>query len=183
MASQPGNIRDTRERQAIRKQRGGSAFIERAVRESGPGEPRACEDVFAALQRLAANDLDKPQGTLVYTQLCNERGGIEADLTFVRLDENRFYMVTGSAFGVRDMGWIARHLPTDGSVAVQDVTSARATINLAGPLSRTILQEVAEGDVAALAGVRAVVADDDPEVRALFARGIAASTRRRRCRR
>ena len=96
---------------------------------AGPG-------AFAALQRLAANDLDKPAGALVYTQLCNERGGIEADLTFARLDENRFYMVTGSAFGVRDMGWIRKHLPTDGSVTVQDLTSARATINLAGPLAR-----------------------------------------------
>jgi CheY-like chemotaxis protein len=37
-------------------------------------------------------------------------------------------------------------------------------------LDSTFAAEVAEGDVAALAGVRAVVADDDPEVRALFAR-------------
>jgi sarcosine dehydrogenase len=102
---------------------------------------------FAALQRLAANDLDKPTGALVYSQLCNERGGIEADLTFARLDDNRFYMVTGSAFGVRDMGWISKHLPTDGSVAVHELTSARATINLAGPLSRQILEKVADGDV------------------------------------
>ena len=107
---------------------------------SGPG-------AFAALQRLAANDLDKPPGALIYTQLCNERGGIEADLTFARLDENRFYMVTGSAFGGRDMGWIRKHLPTDGSVSVQELTSARATINLAGPLSRQILEQVADGDV------------------------------------
>ncbi|HEX9556859.1 MAG TPA: FAD-dependent oxidoreductase [Reyranella sp.] len=107
---------------------------------SGPG-------AFAALQRLAANDLDKPKGALVYTQLCNERGGIEADLTFARLDDNRFYMVTGSAFGVRDMGWIRKHLPSDGSVAVQELTSARATINLAGPLCRQILDKVADGDV------------------------------------
>ena len=107
---------------------------------SGPG-------AFAALQRLAANDLDKPKGALVYSQLCNERGGIEADLTFARLDDNRFYMVTGSAFGVRDMGWISKHLPTDGSVAVQELTSARATINLAGPLCRQILDKVADGDV------------------------------------
>ncbi|MEA2848236.1 MAG: hypothetical protein QOG78_3517 [Rhodospirillaceae bacterium] len=102
---------------------------------------------FANLQRLAAGDLDKPQGALVYTQLCNERGGIEADLTFARLDENRFYMVTGSAFGVRDMGWITKHLPADGSVTVQDLTSARATLNLAGPRSRDILQQVVESDV------------------------------------
>ena len=107
---------------------------------SGPG-------AFATLQLLAAGDLDKPQGALVYTQLCNERGGIEADLTFARLDENRFYMVTGSAFGVRDMGWIKKHLPTDGSVTVQELTSARATLNLAGPRSRDILQAVVESDV------------------------------------
>jgi 4-methylaminobutanoate oxidase (formaldehyde-forming) len=107
---------------------------------SGPG-------AFAALQRLAANDLDKAPGALVYSQLCNERGGIEADLTFARLDENRFYLVTGSAFGVRDMGWIRRHLPSDGSVTVQDLTSARATINLAGPLARRILEKVADGDL------------------------------------
>ena len=107
---------------------------------SGPG-------AFASLQRLAAGDLDKPQGALVYTQLCNERGGIEADLTFARLDENRFYMVTGSAFGVRDMGWIRKHLPADGSVTVQELTSARATLNLAGPRSRDILQQLVESDV------------------------------------
>src|SRR5204863_1140708 len=91
---------------------------------SGPG-------AFAALQRLAANDLDKAPGALVYTQLCNQRGGIEADLTFARLDEDRFYMVTGSAFGVRDLGCIRQHLAGDGSVTVQELTSARDTINLA----------------------------------------------------
>ncbi|TMJ29223.1 MAG: FAD-dependent oxidoreductase [Alphaproteobacteria bacterium] len=107
---------------------------------SGPG-------AFAALQRLAANDLDKVPGALVYTQLCNQRGGIEADLTFARLGEDRFYMVTGSAFGVRDMGWIRQHLASDGSVTVQELTSARATINLAGPMARRILEKVADGDV------------------------------------
>ncbi|HTG96899.1 MAG TPA: FAD-dependent oxidoreductase, partial [Burkholderiales bacterium] len=40
---------------------------------------------FESLQRVAANDLDKPDGSVVYTQLCNEKGGIEADLTIVRL--------------------------------------------------------------------------------------------------
>jgi sarcosine dehydrogenase len=107
----------------------------------------AGKGTFAALQRIAANDLDRPAGSLVYTQLCNARGGIEADLTFVRLDEERFYMVTGSAFGVRDIAWIRSHLPADGSVAVADVTSARATINLAGPRARDILAAVADADV------------------------------------
>ena len=130
-----GECRAARERAVLIDQ---SSFSKYEI--SGPG-------AFATLQRLAAGDLDKPQGALVYTQLCNERGGIEADLTFARRDENRFYMVTGSAFGVRDMGWIRKHLPTDGSVTVQELTSARATLNLAGPRSRDILQQVVESDL------------------------------------
>ena len=74
--------------------------------------------------RIAANDLDRPAGSCVYTQLCNEQGGIEADLTIMRLATDRFYVVTGSAFGVRDAGWIRRHLPADGSVSIREVTSA-----------------------------------------------------------
>ena len=49
------------------------------------------------MQRLAAADIDKPIGSVVYTQLCNERGGIECDLTISRLDDDHFYIVTGSA--------------------------------------------------------------------------------------
>ena len=75
----------------------------------GPG-------ALALLQNLAVNDLDRPVGTIVYTQLCNERGGIEADVTITRLADDRFYFVTGSALGVRDRSTIERHVPADGSV-------------------------------------------------------------------
>jgi 4-methylaminobutanoate oxidase (formaldehyde-forming) len=107
---------------------------------SGPG-------AAVALQRLAAADIDKPIGSVIYTQLCNERGGIECDLTLSRLDDNHFYIVTGSAFGMHDMHWIRSHLPPDGSAALRDVTSARAVINLCGPLARQVLEKVAEEDV------------------------------------
>jgi len=101
----------------------------------------------AALQRLAAADIDKPVGSVIYTQLCNERGGIECDLTISRLDENEHYIVTGSAFGTHDLHWISTHLPADGSATIRDVTSSRAVINLCGPLARKVLEEVAEDDV------------------------------------
>jgi sarcosine dehydrogenase len=107
---------------------------------SGPG-------AFAALQRIAANDLAKPPGAVTYTQLCNVRGGIEADLTMIRLAEDSFYVVTGSGFGIRDSHWIATHLPRDGSVVMQDVTSSRAVINLCGPLSRQVLERATDDDV------------------------------------
>ncbi|RMD65171.1 MAG: sarcosine dehydrogenase, partial [Alphaproteobacteria bacterium] len=120
-----------RERVALIDQ---SSFAKLEV--SGPG-------AFACLQWLAANDLDRPPGTVVYTQLCNERGGIEADLTIARLAEDRFYVVTGSGFAVRDFGWIARHAPRDGSVVLRDVTNAFGVINVCGPRARTLLERVA----------------------------------------
>ena len=107
---------------------------------SGPG-------AFRFLQWLAANDLDKPPGAVVYTQLCNETGGIEADLTIVRRAEDRFYVVTGSGFGVRDGGWIRSHMPDDDSVGFRELTPAISVINLCGPDSRAVLEQVATGPV------------------------------------
>jgi 4-methylaminobutanoate oxidase (formaldehyde-forming) len=107
---------------------------------TGPG-------ALAAVQWLSVADMDKPVGTAIYTQLCNERGGIECDLTMTRTAPDSWYVVTGAAFGAHDMGWIRTNSPGDGSVIVRDLTSARAVINLCGPRSRTVLQAASEDDV------------------------------------
>ncbi|HEY4611229.1 MAG TPA: FAD-dependent oxidoreductase, partial [Ilumatobacteraceae bacterium] len=87
-----------------------------------------------AVQWLSVADMDKPVGTVTYTQLCNQRGGIECDLTMTRLGEQHWYVVTGSAFGAHDMGWIRSNSPDDGSVQIRDLTAANAVINLCGPM-------------------------------------------------
>ena len=107
---------------------------------TGPG-------ALAAAQWLSVADMDKPVGTVIYTQLCNVRGGIECDLTMIRTAPDSFYVVTGSAFGAHDMGWIRTNSPDDGSVIVRDLTSARAVVNVVGPKSRDVLQSVCEDDV------------------------------------
>ncbi|MFK7853658.1 MAG: FAD-dependent oxidoreductase [Granulosicoccus sp.] len=105
------------------------------------------EGAMAALQYLAACDVDKPIGSVLYTQLCNEDGGIEADLTITRLEKNRFYIVTGSGFGTHDSDWIRQHLPNDGSTHLFEVTSAYAVISLCGPHARDVLQAISENDL------------------------------------
>ena len=102
---------------------------------------------LATLQRLAVANLDRPPGAVIYTQLCNERGGVEADLTITRLAKDRFFVVTGSGFGVRDSSWIRRHMPAGGSARLDEVTSAWGVVNLCGPRARDVLAAVAEGDV------------------------------------
>ena len=99
------------------------------------------------LQGLADNDLARPPGSVVYTQLLNERGGIEADVTIARLAGDRFRLVTGSSFVAGDLGWLRMHLPDDGSVDVREVTDTLAVVGLWGPAARRVLQAVTPDDV------------------------------------
>ena len=94
----------------------------------------------AFLERICANRIDKPVGSVVYTQMLNPRGGIECDLSVIRRAPDRFLLVTGTAFGVHDRRWIEGQAPRDGTVYVSDVTSAFACFGLWGPRARDILQ-------------------------------------------
>ena len=107
----------------------------------GPG-------ALAFLERLCANRIDRPVGTIVYTQLLNARGGIEADLSVTRRAADRFLLVTGTAFGNHDRAWLERNAPRDGSVYVNDVTSAYACLCLWGPRAREVLQPLTKTPLA-----------------------------------
>lgn len=106
----------------------------------GPG-------ALAFLQYLCANDIDQPVGRVVYTQALNPRGGIECDFTVTRLAEDRFFIITGTAVGQHDLSWLRLNVPEDGSVYIEDVTSAFACLGLWGPKARTILQSITREDV------------------------------------
>ena len=101
-------------------------------------------EALSFIQKIAVNNIDRSVGTIIYTQLCNERGGIEADVTITRIEKDTFYLVTGSGFGVHDYGWLSSHLPKDNSVSLREVTNDKAVINLCGPLSRAVLEKVCE---------------------------------------
>ena len=92
------------------------------------------------LEPLCDNHVARDVGAITYTSMLNERGGIECDFTVTRLAEDRFRIVTGTAFGQHDLAWIRSHAPEDGSVRVEDVTSQLACNGLWGPASREILE-------------------------------------------
>jgi len=107
----------------------------------GPG-------ALSLLQYLADNDIDRPIGSAIYTQLLNTRGGIEADLTISRLGEDHFRVITGSSFVSNDLGWIKMHIqPGDETIQIRDVTMEFACLALWGPKSRAVLESIAEDEV------------------------------------
>ena len=91
------------------------------------------------LEWLCDNRVAREVGAITYTQMLNAKGGIECDFTVTRLADDRFRIVTGTAFGRHDLAWIRQHAPDDGSVVVDDVTSKYACIGIWGPASREIL--------------------------------------------
>ncbi|MGH2580131.1 MAG: GcvT family protein, partial [Actinomycetota bacterium] len=104
-------------------------------------------DACSFLQRICANDVDVPAGRVVYTQLLNERGGIECDLTTTRLDPERYLLITGTAFGPHDLAWIRGWVGPEDDVEVRDVTSSLACLALWGPRARDILSSVTPADL------------------------------------
>ncbi|MEH6631001.1 MAG: FAD-dependent oxidoreductase [Halopseudomonas aestusnigri] len=115
--------------------------------------PKACE----FLQYMAVANVDKPVGGAAYSQFCNAKGGIEADVTIIRRAEDCFWLITGSALGVRDRAWLDAGLLLfsehhQGSIGTQDVvlrdiTSSLGVLNLQGPNARKILEKVCDEDI------------------------------------
>jgi glycine cleavage system aminomethyltransferase T/glycine/D-amino acid oxidase-like deaminating enzyme len=99
------------------------------------------------IERLCDNRVARDVGTITYTQMLNARGGIECDFTVTRLADERFRIVTGTAFGQHDLAWIRSHAPDDGSVLVEDVTSRFACLGLWGPAARRILEPLTMEDL------------------------------------
>jgi 4-methylaminobutanoate oxidase (formaldehyde-forming) len=101
----------------------------------------------AFLEGLCDNQVARKVGALTYTQMLNEGGGIECDFTVTRLAEAHFRVVTGTAFGQHDISWIRAHAPEDGSVQVEDVTSAFGCVGLWGPNARRLLRSLTQTDL------------------------------------
>ena len=104
-------------------------------------------DATAALQWIAANRVDKPVGSIIYTQMLNDQGGIECDLTCVRTGHDNYYIVTGTGFATHDFDWIRRNIPYGMNAQLVDVTSSNAVLSLFGPRSRDILSSVTGADL------------------------------------
>ncbi|WP_435183663.1 GcvT family protein [Halobellus sp. EA9] len=103
-------------------------------------------DAGAFVQRLCTNDMDLAVGDVKYTLMCNDAGGVRADITVTRTDEDRYLLLTtGREVGNNHVAWVRAHSPDD--VVVNDVTSSLAAMVCTGPNARKVLSEVTDVDL------------------------------------
>jgi glycine cleavage system aminomethyltransferase T/glycine/D-amino acid oxidase-like deaminating enzyme len=93
------------------------------------------------LQRMTTNDLAKSPGSVTYTLMLGEDGGIRSDLTVARLGEHHFQV---GANGNLDLDWLLRHAPD--SVAIRDITAGTCCLGVWGPLARDLVQPLTDTD-------------------------------------
>lgn len=101
----------------------------------------------AYLNHLAANQVDKPVGSVIYTALLTPRGGIKCDLTIVRRAQDEYWVITGGGLLPLDLGWLRKHLPDDGSLTLTDLSGRYTPLGLWGPNARAVLAAATTEDV------------------------------------
>ena len=128
-----------------------AAFRERAgiidmssfgkIEVTGPG-------ALPLLERVSGNLIDRPIGSVVYTQFLEQNGGIAADVTVTRLGAAHFRVVTGAGYVNSDMGWLRLQVRDgDPPVELRESTEDLSVIGLWGPSAREILGRVTRDDV------------------------------------
>ena len=103
-------------------------------------------DAGEYLQSLCTNDIDLDVDDITYTLMCNEGGGVRADVTVTRTDADRYLVLTtGREVGNNHVAWIRDRAPE--GVVVNDVTSSLAAMVCTGPDARKVLSKVMDTDL------------------------------------
>jgi sarcosine dehydrogenase len=103
-------------------------------------------DALAHLERVAGNRIDRPVGSVIYTQLLEKDGGIAADVTITRLSDDQFELITGAGYANSDLGWL--HLQVSGEhpeVGIRETSDERSVVGLWGPYARDVLERTIQG--------------------------------------
>lgn len=104
-------------------------------------------DALTLLQRVTDSNIDRPVGSTTYTQFLNARGGVEADVTASRLDQDKFWVITGSGFIGNDLAWLQMKRQDGEDVTLRDITTEWACLALWGPKSRLVLSKATPDEV------------------------------------
>ncbi|OAN27465.1 GcvT family protein [Mycolicibacterium iranicum] len=102
---------------------------------SGPG-------AAAFLQQMTTNNVDKSVGSITYTLLLDETGGIRSDLTVARLAPHTFQVGANSPM---DFDWLSRRKPAD--VMLRDITGGTCCLGVWGPDTREVIAPLCPDDV------------------------------------
>ena len=100
------------------------------------------KDACVFLNRLCVNQMDHPPGKAIYTSMLNNNGGIESDLTAIRIEENYYRLYVGTTSIRKDISWLKKNLKEKEKIEIIDRTEDFAVIGLMGPKAINVAEKV-----------------------------------------
>ena len=99
---------------------------------------------YSELQRLCTANIKNEIGKSTYTQMLNNAGGIEADLTVICIAENTFRIISSAATRSHDKAHILKNLSK--KIIFSDITDDFSCLGLFGPKSRKLMSTLFNED-------------------------------------
>ena len=102
------------------------------------------ELAHSELQRICTANIKNEIGRSTYTQMLNEAGGIETDLTVICIASNHFRIISSAATRTHDKAHISKHLSVN--LELQDITDDLVCLGIFGPRSRDLVTKISNNN-------------------------------------
>ncbi len=106
------------------------------------------EGAIDYLNSLVARKLPEAPGRIQLAHALTVNGGVRSEFTITRNTDGSYYLVSSGAAESFDYSFLKKHLPNDGSVLLENITTAHGTLVIAGPNSRKVLEKVTDSSLA-----------------------------------
>ena len=102
------------------------------------------KDAKKFLQFLLSNNVEKMfDGSILYSLMCYETGGVVDDLLAYRFSENHYFLCVNASNSDKDYDWIARHASSF-NVNIKNTSSETSQLALQGPDAKNVLQSLCD---------------------------------------
>ncbi|MEM1343890.1 MAG: FAD-dependent oxidoreductase [Pseudomonadota bacterium] len=98
------------------------------------------------LDRMLACKIPAP-GRMTLAPMLKDDGKLIGDLSLGCIEDGPFFLAGSGMAEAYYMRWFEQHLPTDGSVTLENVGLKVCGLSIAGPNARTLLQRLTRADV------------------------------------
>jgi len=102
------------------------------------------KESLAFVNYLVTNDVSKlSDGQVLYTMMCNEKGGVVDDLLVYKMNDQTFFLVINAGNIEKDLAWMNEN-SKQFDVHITDESDQYAQIAIQGPNAQNILQKIVD---------------------------------------
>ena len=94
------------------------------------------------LQKICTANIKNEIGRSTYTQMLNEAGGIETDLTVICIGQNIFRIISSATTRTHDKAHIIKYLSPN--LELKDITDDLVCLGIFGPKSRDLISKISK---------------------------------------